>query len=110
MRDPSWTPQQAKEKFDDYVKNQLATCNIAGLANALHAIQDSFSPAHKGFKAWEGFPLASSMAELIGNVSGLALHGIRDAPTPWNFPEMMQAKKATKSTISDWRNRCICRS
>jgi RHS repeat-associated protein len=110
MRDPSWTLDEAQRNFEAYVKRNMAACTPEGLARALHAIQDSYSPAHRGLQAWHGLPpLAGSIGELVVPWGEMAIHGIRDAPTPWNFPEILQAKKATYAAIKRWQEQCKCR-
>jgi len=58
MRDGSngskQTPEMAKSKFDNYVDQSWKSCDCAGLARALHAIQDSFAAGHRGFQPWDG--------------------------------------------------------
>ena len=48
------TPGTAKTKFDKYVNDSWKICTCAGLARALHAIQDSFAAGHRGFQPWDG--------------------------------------------------------
>jgi len=109
MKDPKWSIQEAKQRFDDYVASNLAVCTPEGLARALHAIQDSYSPAHSGFKNWPGMPaLASTVTEFLVNWAPMMVHGVRDGPMPWNFPEMVAAKRATSAAIQKWRTKCSC--
>lgn len=44
----------AEQRYNNYVGSQLSSCTIQGLANALHAVQDSTAPGHRGFQAWRG--------------------------------------------------------
>jgi RHS repeat-associated protein len=48
------SPAQSNGRYQQYVNDQMGSCSCAGLARALHAIQDSFSPAHAGFQPWSG--------------------------------------------------------
>lgn len=48
------TTSQAAAKYSQYVESQLETCTCAGLARALHAVQDSHSGAHENFQPWTG--------------------------------------------------------
>jgi RHS repeat-associated protein len=48
------SPAQANARYQQYVNDQMGSCSCAGLARALHAIQDSFSAAHAGFQPWSG--------------------------------------------------------
>jgi hypothetical protein len=49
----------ANAKYQQYLKEQMGSCSCAGLARALHAIQDSYSPAHTGFQPWNGSKVPS---------------------------------------------------
>jgi hypothetical protein len=46
--------EQAEAKYNKYVDEQIRTCTPAGLARALHAVQDSAARGHKGFQCWAG--------------------------------------------------------
>jgi RHS repeat-associated protein len=48
---PAWL---ANDLFNDYVDEQIASCKTAGLARALHAVQDSAARGHQGFQPWNG--------------------------------------------------------
>lgn len=109
MRDPNWSEAEAKARFDQHVESELAKCTMEGLAFALHAIQDSHAPAHRDFKPWGGMPpLASYMADLLGDWGSVVIHVVRDAPTPWNIPEILRTKHATFDTIQRWKAQCQC--
>jgi len=75
MSSPDWTPSQAKERANRFVREWLnaaryrdrghsaeAECTPWGRHDlalrcygfALHTLQDSTSPAHKGFQYWDG--------------------------------------------------------
>ena len=57
MRDgtnPSVDTEVAQNNFNDFVDQQWKTCTCAGLARALHAVQDSYARGHKGFQPWSG--------------------------------------------------------
>ena len=48
---PAWL---ARELYNYYVETQILTCTIAGLAKALHAVQDSDALGHQNFASWNG--------------------------------------------------------
>ena len=100
MRDPDWTPEQAKEKFDKYVQKNLASCKLGDLARALHAIQDSYSPAHKGFQEWLGVEWTPA--------KDLVSHLLKDMPSPWNSRARLEASNSTIATIRQWRESFYC--
>ena len=57
MRDgtnPSDTVDAARANYLQYVQNQASSCSCAGLARALHGVQDSFAAGHTGFQPWDG--------------------------------------------------------
>jgi RHS repeat-associated protein len=57
MRDgtnPRATPESAGKDFNDFVEQQWKQCTCAGLARALHAVQDSYARGHGGFQPWSG--------------------------------------------------------
>jgi hypothetical protein len=53
---PGIEPKTCQKRTQDYVQQELRKCTLPALANALHAIQDSFAPGHKGGKEWHGMP------------------------------------------------------
>jgi len=92
------SPSDAGIQYDKYVAENSQSCDIDRLARALHAVQDSFSPAHRGFQPWNGFSNTSWWALLI--------HGIQDA-TP-DATTLGQAIGASTSIISEAKARCPC--
>ena len=62
MRDPKWTVPEAEAKYKKYVEESISKCNLEGLARAVHAVQDSTSPSHRGFQEWDGKLTASHIA------------------------------------------------
>jgi RHS repeat-associated protein len=57
MRDgtnPNDTVETARDNYQKFVNDQMATCSCEGLARALHAVQDSFAAGHVGFQPWSG--------------------------------------------------------
>jgi RHS repeat-associated protein len=57
MRDgtnPAATTTSAGKAFKDFVDQQWKLCTCAGLARALHALQDSYARGHAGFQPWSG--------------------------------------------------------
>jgi RHS repeat-associated protein len=96
MQDPNIWKFQAEAKFKQRVRESLDSCTLEDLAKALHAIQDSYSPGHRGFKKWHGLEETSTLS--------LVWHGILDSPLM--FLPLMDAKKATRRTIEDWKCKC----
>jgi RHS repeat-associated protein len=96
MQDPGIWKFEAEQNYRKHVAENLDSCDLRNLAMALHAIQDSYSPAHGGFKKWYGWAATSGLS--------LAWHGFLDSPLM--FLPLMDAKKATRSTIKDWQCRC----
>ena len=83
----------ASEKYQRYVDEQINSCTCSGLARALHAIQDSYSPAHSGFQAWNGSKVPSP------------LHVYNDS-----YPSKetkQQAMNASVSAIRRYKEKCV---
>ena len=80
------TAAEARAKYEKYVDEQLRTCTCAGLARALHAIQDSYSPAHAGFQPWDGSKVPSP------------LHVFKDS-----YPSKAVRQKAVNASVSTIR-------
>jgi RHS repeat-associated protein len=78
------TVADAQDLYDKRVASSSSSCKIRELANALHDVQDSFSPAHENFQEWKGFSHTSLLA--------LAVHGLKDAfPNPSTYGAAVQA-------------------
>jgi RHS repeat-associated protein len=84
--------QSASAKYQQYVDEQIRGCSCAGLARALHAIQDSYSPAHSNFQPWNGSPVP------------LPSHVFRDS-YPSNATRQ-QAVNASVSAIRRYKEQC----
>ena len=41
MRDPDWTVEQAQERYERFIQEQIQTCTLPGLGRAAHSAQDS---------------------------------------------------------------------
>jgi RHS repeat-associated protein len=93
---PNETVGAARKNFENYVTQQLQTCTCAGLARALHAIQDSFSQSHAGFQPWNGSKIPSPS------------HIYKDSyPTKG---VRRQAVEASASAINRYKEQCLqCR-
>ena len=48
------TTAQAQGLYNQYVNQQWKSCTCEGLAQTLHAIQDSYARGHAGFQPWTG--------------------------------------------------------
>lgn len=84
-----------KRRYDDFLKEQFERCDLPGLANAIHAIQDSLSPAHEGLQPYNGLPVSP-------------IHMAQDMA-----PDRLQAhrlRQATRQAIEQWRRACSCRN
>ena len=82
----------ARGKYQQYVNEQMGSCSCAGLARALHAIQDSYSPAHAGFQPWNGSPVPSPS------------HVFRDSYPP--KASWQQAVNASVAAIRRYKEQC----
>jgi hypothetical protein len=88
----------AKSLYSDRVAKNSSSCDIRELANALHDVQDSFSPAHENFQEWKGFSKTSLIA--------LAIHGVKDTfPNPGTYGAAVQA---SADIISQAIAKCPC--
>jgi hypothetical protein len=56
MCSPGISPAACRAKIANYIEEQLSLCTLDGLANALHDIQDGYSPAHGDGQVWHGLP------------------------------------------------------
>jgi RHS repeat-associated protein len=92
------SPEEASDQYDEYMNTLATSCDIRDIGRRLHALQDSFSPAHRGFKSWRGFRLR--------DVFGLIGHGFRDSfasPSTYN-----RSVDASRSLIEQVRETCPC--
>ncbi|HBP87890.1 MAG TPA: hypothetical protein DD706_09360 [Nitrospiraceae bacterium] len=46
---------EAQAFYQNWVNSQGASSYLGDIADALHALQDSFSPAHEGFQPWNRY-------------------------------------------------------
>jgi RHS repeat-associated protein len=92
------TPEDASDLYDDYMNNLASSCDVRDIGRRLHALQDSFSPAHRGFQSWSGFRLRG--------VFGLIGHGLRDTfASPSTY---RKAVVASRSIVDQVRETCPC--
>jgi RHS repeat-associated protein len=54
MCEPGEDPAEGTRRTNEYIEEQLQTCTLEGLGNALHAEQDKYSPPHRGCQEWKG--------------------------------------------------------
>jgi len=45
---------EAERLYEEYVRSNAGSGTVAGLARAMHAVQDSAAGGHKGFQPWSG--------------------------------------------------------
>ena len=107
MRQPGESVEHARNAYNKFVRDQLNkavslenagrhTDAIQELGYGMHAIADSFSPAHRGFQQWDG--LAG-----IGNKFKALGHACRELyPTP---SETRSAAKALQNYYGQFKNR-----
>ncbi len=90
--------QDARDLYNNRVATSSASCDIKELANALHDVQDSFSPSHEDYQEWNGTRKTS--------LFGLALHTSRELiPTPSAYGAAVQA---SADIIAQAAARCPC--
>jgi RHS repeat-associated protein len=91
-----YTPTQAecKSKYENFIREEMAKCTKVGLANAIHAVQDSFAGGHEEFERYSGMPVSP-------------LHILQDMA-----PDRLQRHKAISETarlINEWKSKCPCK-
>jgi hypothetical protein len=87
------SPADAERKYNNYVDSELGKCTLDGLANALHAVQDSAASGHKGFQRWNG-----------GSPSGSHMKGdFFPKPADWD-----DGKQKTRDLMDRYKRRCGC--
>jgi len=92
------TSEEASDLYNKYMSNLAPSCDIRDIGRRLHALQDSFSPAHRRFKSWRGFRAR--------DVFGLIGHGLRDTfASPATYS---QSVDASRSLIEKIRETCPC--
>jgi RHS repeat-associated protein len=97
MRPPWRSPESNREFYEWYVESSLARCDDAGLARALHAVQDSASASHAGM-IWDGGFTRYHIPTLS--------HVIQDTwPTPY---EREDAIEKSKAIMKRYREKCSC--
>ena len=80
-------------RLNDFVRDELRRCTQEGLANAIHAIQDSFAGGHRNMARYTGQPVSP-------------LHLYHDlAPTR---TERYLATRASADLIRQWKANCSC--
>lgn len=99
MSRPKMGTLGAELEFVDYLEQNLQSCSLDSLARRLHAIQDSLSPSHRGFKEWHG---VFSLRTLLTFIP----HAIGDTwLTEATRAEMLWRSEAV---IREWKSRCPC--
>lgn len=110
MRPPSWTDARVQEYYKAYVEARLGNCTKEALADALHAIQDSYSPSHLELQPWEGTPGRDvPLADWLRRWLEIVHHGAQEAPVAGNLPQLARATIASRNAIQQWMNNCSCR-
>jgi hypothetical protein len=86
---------QAEQLYNSFIESELSKCNLEGLANAMHAVQDSAAAGHKGFQPWDGGPLPS-----FG-------YFLRDMIHPGDA-EWEDAKDKSRQLLERFKRKCPC--
>ena len=95
------SPEDAQHQYDEYVSQNASSCDLGQLARALHAVQDSYSPAHRGFQPWKG--------TFRTNPFRLAWHGLQDTfAMPGTYDQAVAASAAIINAAAAACN-CLCR-
>lgn len=84
-----------QDKYEKFVADQMARCDLEGLANAIHARQDSLSPGHENmttYSAWGDVSLGHIIADMAANRL-----------------QQQQLRDITRHLIEKWRASCSCR-
>jgi len=82
------------QRYNEYIVASMKRCTPEGLADALHAVQDSAASGHQGFQRWPGLHMID--------------HWVGD-----NFPTMAEIDNAlarSRNVIREWTRNCSCRS
>ena len=83
----------AQRQYNAFIDSELNKCTLDGLANAMHAVQDSAASGHKGFQKWNG-----------GMPSASHLHGdFLPGDGEWQ-----DAVQKTKQLMDRFKRRCGC--
>jgi hypothetical protein len=93
MRDPSWNVEKAKEKYEQFVHEQIQSCTLRGLGRALHAAQDSTARGHIGFQEWSGG--APSREHFRGDINPTA-------------EEIVLARQRSQEVLERYSKACGC--
>ena len=93
---PRQSPVQGMGEINRYIQDNLKTCKLTDLANALHAAQDSFAGGHRGCQPWYG-----------------GFFGIPSLPHIWDdfFPsaaDIALAEAASRSLLDQFMQQCPC--
>lgn len=96
MSGPDETPEQAREKANEFVRGQFEKAWSAKTREdalfqfgvALHTLQDATSPSHEGFQQWTGHEskwekTAHAAKEVINPGPGSELHQVTEQAWQW---------------------------
>jgi RHS repeat-associated protein len=96
MSRPNDDAATAQGRFENHLNENRASCDLGKLANVLHAVQDSTSPAHKGMPTWSGKE----------TVLQLVRHGMSDSSPNWS--DWGDAVSRSAAEIAAFKARCPC--
>jgi len=102
MCGPGERKDQCAERFADLVKKWETTCDERDFWRAVHATQDSYSPAHNEYETWWGMPSAGWQWPMLS--VWVIPHIIGDATGSGR----MAARRDTVQLIQKWKEKCGC--
>jgi hypothetical protein len=94
MCPPGVSAEACQWIFERYVRDQIATCTMPGLARAIHATQDRYAGGHRNWPTYRGLTYLPPS------------HPIHDA-----FPTEGEARGVpivTRNVIDAFREKCSC--
>ncbi len=99
---PRMSKAEAKSRWLGFIWENMASCKSKELGFALHALQDSFSPAHADFALWDGGLSKYQIPSLY--------HIWVDTVIPWEiFDRAVDASASLIKAQSRICNNCPCR-
>lgn len=91
---PRMSKAECEARYKKYIESELSKCTDDGLAHAIHALQDSYSGAHRGFRVFPG-------------LIGLSPFHVVDDALPGRA-EKRVVPQFTADMIRRWKLKCSC--
>ncbi|WP_279255668.1 RHS repeat domain-containing protein [Shewanella xiamenensis] len=85
--------QDATELYNELISKGLTSCNKDDLAAGIHALQDSFSPAHRDMQPWNGMNYLNP---------AVWAHGVQDSVASITTSNAVRAATASYIKSSAW--------